>query len=86
MPVSIEALIACPIYRLAEGLQFVRIVSTQAGKVILGNLLLSSQFIQAGEGRTRRHQVCLRVFAFQHAVLLEAEQPDDGSQAQPLPD
>ncbi len=82
----IEALIARAIHRCGEGLQFLCIVGTQVGERILGDPRLGRQCIQAGEGRACRHEMRLRVFPFERSVPLEAEQPDDGREAQPLPD
>ncbi len=84
MPV--EALITHAIHRLGEGLQFLCIVGTQVGECVLGDPRLGRQFIQTGEGRTCRHLMCQRVFPFEGAVPFETEQPDDGRQAQSLPD
>ena len=61
-------------------------MGTQVEEGILGNPRLGRQFVQSRESRTRRHEMGLRVFPFEGAVRFEAEQPDDGPQAQPLPD
>ncbi len=82
----IEALFARAIYCLGERAPFLLVVGTQMGERVLGNPLLAGQFIQPGEGRACRHEMRLRVFPLERALPFEAEQPDDGPQAQPLAD
>src|SRR5260221_11235036 len=84
MPV--KALIARAIDRLSEGAQFLCLGGTEVGERVWRNPLLGCQFIQAGEGRTCRHEMRLRVFLFQGTVPLETEQPDERHQAQSLSD